>query len=243
MRITFLGTSHGVPEPGRKCACTLVEAGDRKYLIDMGMDPVPDFIERGMNPADITAIFITHRHGDHTNGLPAYVNLCCWYYRKAVPLIYLPDMRIKDALRAWVETAANRLREDLRFEQVRDGLFYDDGVLRVTAMRTGHMEDCFAFKLEAEGKKILFTADMTPEDGPTADYGRFTETDAYDAVVAECAHFDAMKYLEPIRRNPPKRFFFNHYSSKFTESCHHLRTVLENELPVVLLTDGYELIL
>lgn len=240
MRITFIGTTHGVPEPGRKYSCTLVEAGDKKYIIDAGTDPMPEIISRGIYPNEISAIFITHRHGDHTGGLTSFVDLCSWFYKDADPLIFLPDMRLKDAIRAFVEVADNHMRENIRFEQVREGVIYDDGVMRVTAMHTGHIENAFAYKLEAEGKKVLFTGDMKPNDGPTVDYARFTETDVFDAVIAECAHFNAMEYLAPIRKNPPKRFFFNHYSWAFVESCHHLRTTLENEVPVVLVTDGYE---
>ena len=36
---------------------------------------------------------------------------------------------------------------------LREGLFYDDGVLRVTAFRTGHIDVSYAFMLEAEGRK------------------------------------------------------------------------------------------
>ena len=81
---------------------------------------------------------------------------------------------------------------------------------------------------------------MKVGNGPVADYARYTENETFDLVVAECAHFDAMQYLEPIRKNPPKKFFFNHYSWAFVEGCHHLRILLEGEVPVVLVTDNYE---
>ena len=40
MKITFIGSSHGVPEPGRKCACFLLEAGENVYFVDMGTDGI-----------------------------------------------------------------------------------------------------------------------------------------------------------------------------------------------------------
>ena len=242
MRITFLGTSHGVPEPNRNCACTLIEAGEKKYLIDMGIDPTPGLISRGIHPNQIDAIFVTHSHGDHLSGLVPFAHLCSWAFTKADPQIFLPEKDTTvDALRAWMIVVHEQLRESLRFTEIKEGCIYDDGTLRVTAMKTGHIENAYAFSLEAEGRRVLFTGDMKHGDGPTADYARYTADTKYDLAVAECAHFDAMQYLEPIRKNPPKQFCFNHYSSLFAESCYHLRSELRNEVPVTLLTDGYEI--
>ena len=240
MRITFIGTSHGISEPNRKCSCSLIEAGDKKYIIDMGCDPMPELIKRGIRPEQIPAVFVTHTHGDHVNGLVPFVNQCCWFYKTADPAIYLPELNILKPLREWMECTHDMIRESIRFFEIKEGVVYDDGTIRVTVLKTGHISVSYAFLLEAEGKRVLFTGDMKHGDGPTADYARFTAESTFDAVVCECAHFDAMQYLEPIRKNPPKRFFFNHYSWIFVESCHHLRKLLENEVPVVLVTDNYE---
>lgn len=43
MKITFLGTGHGVPSPDRHCSATLVEVGGKRYLIDAGA-PVVDIM-------------------------------------------------------------------------------------------------------------------------------------------------------------------------------------------------------
>lgn len=240
MRITFIGTSHGVPEPNRKCSCTLLEIGTKKYLIDAGTDPIPELINRGIHPNEINAVFITHNHSDHTAGLVPFVDLCSWFYTDTDPLIHLPEMELLDGLKAWRKALHGEIRKELRFAEIKEGLIYDDGTLRVTALKTGHIPNAYAFSLEAEGKHVLFTGDMKHGDGPTADYARYTAETKYDLVVCECAHFDAMQYLEPIRKNPPKRFFFSHYSWRYVESCHHLRVLLEGEVPVVLLTDNYE---
>ena len=36
MKLTFIGSSHGIPEPHRKCSCLMVEAGKNIYFVDMG---------------------------------------------------------------------------------------------------------------------------------------------------------------------------------------------------------------
>ena len=37
MRLTFIGTSHGVPEPHRRCSSYLLETGGKYYVIDKGI--------------------------------------------------------------------------------------------------------------------------------------------------------------------------------------------------------------
>ena len=60
MRITFLGTSHGVPEAHRHCACMMVECGERIYFVDMGMMAMDALRRRGRPIENVKAIFITH---------------------------------------------------------------------------------------------------------------------------------------------------------------------------------------
>ena len=241
MKVTFFGSSHGRPEPNRRCSCALLEAGSRKYLIDVGTDPMPELITRGISPNEITAIFITHPHGDHTNGLVPFADLCSWYYKDADPLIFLPDIGMLDALKGWIRSTCNELRPSLRFKKVTWGLIFEDDTIRVTALRTNHTQNAFAYRIEAEGKKVLFTGDMQDGDGPLADYARFVNEDGFDLVIAECAHFDAMLYLKPLRAHPPKLFCINHYSQRRLESCCRLKSEVEPEIPTVLATDGLEI--
>lgn len=241
MKLTFLGTSHGVCEPSRKCASCLVEAGGKNYIVDMGCDVMPELTNKGLLSSDITAIFITHPHGDHVNGLIPLVNQCSWCYMSADPLIMLPEMSIRDGIKAWLETALHLpLRATLRFEQYEEGVIYDDGILRVEAICNGHMENSYSFIVTADGKRVLFTGDLSNGNGPIADFARMNKGEPFDAAVVEAVHFDPNLYLEPVRENPPKRLFITHYSSYSLEKCCAFKKTMAGEVPVVLLSDGYE---
>ena len=50
MRIVFYGTSHGVPEPHRRCSSYILETGGCYYLIDMGAPyfPLDGINEKGL---------------------------------------------------------------------------------------------------------------------------------------------------------------------------------------------------
>ena len=68
MKITFIGATHEVTG-----SCTLLENGGRYYLVDKGMEQGIDFFENvplPIAPEQISAVFITHAHIDHTGMLP-----------------------------------------------------------------------------------------------------------------------------------------------------------------------------
>lgn len=242
MHITFLGTSHGVPEPNRGCSCTMIEAGGRRYLIDAGTDPTPKLISRGISPTEISAVFLTHMHNDHSDGLIPFLALCSWYYKTAKPEIYVPEDGVKEAVSAWFRVTHIELPERIAIRRYSEGPIYDDGVLRVTALRTGHIAESFAFVLEAEGKTVLFSGDMKYLDGPETDFARFVEKyPKLDLAVGESAHFEADLYLPALQAHPPKQFVLNHYSWRYAESCWRLRNQLLDVLPVTLATDGHEI--
>ena len=68
MKITFIGAAHEVTG-----SCTLLENNGKYYLVDVGMEQGVDVFENiplPVAPDQISAVFITHAHIDHTGMLP-----------------------------------------------------------------------------------------------------------------------------------------------------------------------------
>ena len=63
MKITFLGTSHGVVEKNRHRSSAMIEVGNAIYLIDAGAPVVDELINHDKKIQDVKAIFTTHRDG------------------------------------------------------------------------------------------------------------------------------------------------------------------------------------
>ena len=240
MRLTFLGTSHGVPEPNRKCSCTLLETGGRYYFIDMGATVVEDLVTRGISLNDVGGVFITHMHGDHTNGLPAFCDMLSWVrsWRDADPVFCLPDLAAQDALRAWVALNGVRMKA-LRFVQAGDGPCFDDGNLRVTAIPTQHCPGSHAYLAEAEGKAVLFTGDLRR---PDIDFPAAAGQREIALAVCECAHFPADRYEMPLRVSRVRRVCFNHYTRGNYAGLLALADTLP-EIPMRIVSDGAEIVL
>ena len=68
MIIEFLGAAHEVTG-----SCHYVEVGDKKFLVDCGMEQGPDIYENQEIPVQASSIdyvFVTHAHIDHSGLLP-----------------------------------------------------------------------------------------------------------------------------------------------------------------------------
>ena len=201
MKITFLGTSHGITEKGAFCSSALVTVGDARYLVDVGA-PVDTLLANLDVPLrDLRGAFITHPHQDHYVGLAQLTYTVEDFGRfldVAFPVL-APEGIDFGALNVflWGDPRGHeRYRvEDppprrVRFEVYPDApaegsLIFDDGVLRVTAYPVRHIPHSHAFLLEAEGKRVVFTGDLLRD---LSDYPRVATETPVDLVVTEAAH-------------------------------------------------------
>ena len=68
MKITFLGAAHEVTG-----SCTYLEVGDKKGLVDYGMEQGKDLLVNEplpVDPAALDFVLLTHAHIDHSGLLP-----------------------------------------------------------------------------------------------------------------------------------------------------------------------------
>ena len=60
MKITILGSGHGVPEAHKQCTSILFEISGGYYFIDDGGDISTELANRRIHPNEVKGIFITH---------------------------------------------------------------------------------------------------------------------------------------------------------------------------------------
>jgi ribonuclease Z len=70
MVVTLLGTGTPTPRIERLGPSTLVEAGGQRLVFDVGRGTTIRLQQIGIRLGDVTGVFITHFHSDHTNGIP-----------------------------------------------------------------------------------------------------------------------------------------------------------------------------
>lgn len=234
MKLTFFGTSHGVPEPHRHCSCTLIETGGNCYFIDMGMMALDELGNRGIAVDRVKAVFVTHMHGDHADGLVEFVDLLSWYYKTANPQIFLPDPQAASILSDWLVCLGTQLRPEIGFGKVEAGMLHDDGVLKVTAVKTAHTGNSYAYYVQADGKSVLFTGDLA---APAKDFPKIAFEQPTDLILCEGAHFPAVDYLPVFAKSKARRFYFNHYAPWNIPNILQVKQEMPDS-EIVLATDG-----
>lgn len=239
MKITFIGSSHGVPEPNRKCTCIMIEVGANVYFIDMGAPAIDELRTRGISIDAVKGVFITHMHGDHTDGLIQFIDLITWYFKTPNPAIHLPILEAAKVIDNWLKVTLNGAEKDIDYREVKEGPLFDDGVIKVTAIATQHCHKSYAYLIEAEGVTVLFTGDLR---NPGVDFPAVATEKTLDLLVCESAHFPATDYLPVLEKCDVKKVYVTHYSDKFLASVLELQAALkEKDIPSVKATDNLQI--
>jgi ribonuclease BN (tRNA processing enzyme) len=70
MRLTIVGSGDAFGSGGRFNTCFMVEALERKLLLDCGASSLVALKARGIDIGAIDGVILSHLHGDHFGGLP-----------------------------------------------------------------------------------------------------------------------------------------------------------------------------
>ncbi|MBQ8310036.1 MAG: MBL fold metallo-hydrolase [Clostridia bacterium] len=239
MKITFLGTSDGIPRPGHYCTSTMIEVGESIYLIDVGAPVIDLLLQLGKNPKQIKAIFNTHGHGDHLDGMLQLLDLCQWAYSSASFDICLTEQKIADGFKACIEGMASRAfpEDRMRFRVFEEGKVYEDENVKVTAIRTHHCDPkpSYAFVVESDGKKTLFTGDLSVVNG---DFPKIAFEEEMNLIVCEMAHFGAEHIAPCLEKCKTKHVIFNHYQLRKERDIQQLMQCGKFPFPISMAHDG-----
>ena len=229
MAVTLLGTGTPVASPDRFGPATLVEAGGLTLLFDTGRG-----VTIRLNQLDIPfgkgidAIFLTHYHSDHVNGLPDI-----WMVG------YLPGPRAGRVkpMRLWgptgqlygptgVSRIAKNLMEafsdDIRIRMADehipeaatkieahdfggDGVIFDQDGVKVTAFEVNHgplIKPAFGYRVDHAGRSVAISGD-TKFDGNVIKHGTGT-----DLLIHEVCAMPAA-----LANNPVSQRIMDHHTS------------------------------
>ena len=253
MKITVFGSSHGDPMPGRFQTSLLLETAGRYYLIDAAEPANALMVNKGVLAAQLSAVFITHMHIDHTGGLPALLCQNCKHRYKFPGFktnIFLPDPAAADALVNWMKANGFNSESDLVFKTITGKTVYHDEALKVSFFPTRHIAPAadgsarsFALLVEAEGKRLLFSGDLAPDflDFP------IEVARQCDMVFCELTHFkvaEAVKILKQLPGECKLNFYHLHTPHQSAEGqtgvLEQCRTL---DCSVTLADDGDEFVI
>jgi ribonuclease BN (tRNA processing enzyme) len=177
-RVILLGTGTPNPEPQRMGPSSAVVSGARVYIVDCGPGVVRRAAEAGIEMKQLTRLFVTHLHSDHTAGYPDLILTPAVTGRQEAFEAYgPPGLRSMTAhiLLAWKEDLDIRLHGlepsvpqayVVRAHDVKPGEIYRDEQVRVTAfaVRHGSWKYAYGYRFEAKDKVIVFSGDTAYSD-------------------------------------------------------------------------------
>ena len=149
MKLTFLGTSAGMPTVERNVTALALAIDDSKswYLVDCGESTQHQLLRCRYTLNNLQAIFITHVHGDHMFGIPGMLTSASMQGRTKPLTIYAPD-----GVELFVKTAlscadVHNLPFPLSFVRTDTPDFvFDDDNFKVTSHELSHRVPSFAYR-------------------------------------------------------------------------------------------------
>jgi ribonuclease BN (tRNA processing enzyme) len=238
-RVVMLGTGTPNADPDRSGPSVAIVVNGSAYLVDAG----PGVVRRAeaahrrgvaeLAQPNLTTVFLTHLHSDHTLGL-ADLMLAPWVSGRTAPLaVYGPpgtagmvrhllaayDVDIRRRLDGW--QPQNRTGWQARPHEIRPGLVYADSNVRVTAFPVPHGSwlDAYGYRFETADRTIVVSGD----------------TRSSEAVVNACRGCDVLvheAYADAgFRTLPPE---WQRYHASFHTSASDLGALATRARPGLL---------
>jgi ribonuclease Z len=175
--VDLVGTGGPELTADRAGASTLIRIDGEAFLFDAGRGALQGIYRSGAPPQSVTRIFLTHLHNDHIEGLPT-LWITPWFLlnRREHLEIWGPPrtQAMVEGMRGMfahdVEQRSNerfhRENLDITVHEIKVGVVYEGGSVRIIAIPAEHHEGnpAFAYRFEARGKSVLLTGDTTLTD-------------------------------------------------------------------------------
>lgn len=163
MRLTVFGSAASYAGAGQACAGHLVEGGGARVLFDCG-NGVLSNLAKVADPLGLDAIFVTHNHPDHYADLYCLNSLIRYAPEgHSAPIaLHTPDGLFERFLLLLSERGQREFREAFVPVPLVGGETLRFGDLTVTPYLVDHTAPTFALAAEADGARLVYTADTAP---------------------------------------------------------------------------------
>src|ERR1700722_19680604 len=177
-KVTLLGTGNPRPVMSRFGPSILVEAGNEKLLFDCGRGATQRLYQLNSSFPEITALFLTHLHSDHTVGIPD-LWLTGWVMGRSTPLpVWGPEgtkammQHLQEAyafdihVRRDVDTKLPGAGAEVIAKDIGEGVVYNSGSVKVTAFLVDHGEikPALGYRVDYGGHSVTLSGDTRPSE-------------------------------------------------------------------------------
>jgi ribonuclease Z len=173
LKLIFLGTGGSIPTPLRALPAVAVRRGGELMLFDCGEGTQSQMARAQLSPMKLSAIFITHLHGDHFLGLAGLVQTLSLMNRTRRLEIFCPP-DAKERIQTYLRIPYYTLTFDVVVNEVGPGeeIRRDDYVIRTCEVE--HQVPALAYALIEDPRPGEFYPQRAMELGvkPGPDFSR-----------------------------------------------------------------------
>ena len=185
-KVIILGTGTPIPDPGSSGPCVAVVINGQSYLFDAGPGVVrraqaaaEKFGLEALDATNLTRLFFTHLHSDHTLGYPDVI-FSPWVVGRRQPLeVYGPEgvaamtdhlkLAYSADIKVRTEGAESLNKQGLTVnvhEIAADGPLYKDANVTVRAISVAHgsWPHAYGYAIDAAGRSIVISGDTAPSE-------------------------------------------------------------------------------
>lgn len=178
MKITFLGTSSGVPTKVRNVSSVALSLPQKAeiWLFDCGEGTQHQILHSDLKSSQIKRIFITHLHGDHIFGLMGLLASCGLAGNAENIAIYGPP-GLDKYIKACMNYSSTHLSYNLQFNTVEPGLVYENEQFSVTTYPLKHRITAFGYRVTEKDRLGKFDIEKAKALGipPGPVYGKLKQ--------------------------------------------------------------------
>lgn len=226
--IRFFGSGDAFGSGGRLQSCIMADTGGHGFLIDCGATALTGMKRCGFDSSQITAIIVSHLHGDHFGGLPYLIKEIQVLGTRTAPLVIAgpEDLETRTAellslLYPGPEDVCSGFWPDFRVLPERQPV--QIGEVMVTAYPAAHsrMAQPLSLKLECCGKTIAYSGDtewtqVLPEVSRGADLF-ICETFEYRKAAGN--HINYLTLQEHRHELGCRRIILTHLGDTMLDRC------------------------
>ena len=198
MRITFLGTSAGVPTRSRNVSCVAFRPAQRGevWLFDCGEGTQHQLLRSDLNISQITRIFITHMHGDHVLGLMGLLATCGMTAHARGIDVYGPRP-IAEYVREVSRRTQFQTNYPLEVHTVEPGKIFEDDEYTVECAPLKHRLPAFGYRVAEKDRPGHFDVERAKELGipPGPLYGKLKRAER--VTLGDGRSFEGSDFLGP----------------------------------------------
>jgi ribonuclease BN (tRNA processing enzyme) len=175
--LTVLGCVTPYPRPDEPCSGFLIRSPQHAVWVDAGSGTLAE-LQRHVQLQEVTAIWISHLHPDHSSDLLAAWNAYANTPSLGKPLVFGPpgwSQRL-DSIIGRPQASA----DTFTIANLHDGYESSVGDLQLRAVAVRHSVPTFGLRVRYRGRTLAYSADTGPGEEAA------TLADSADLLVIEC---------------------------------------------------------